>query len=364
LILDDLSWKNHSRVRLLPTCLGSRPFLRARVSDRKVIHIVLQERECLSASSRFVRITRHDGARTVQNASLFSGSSPLTLHDLNRGSATVGRAVLGELFVGSVISTGHDVTVRESQALSLVLPVSGTMTTEVGGRTLKANAGQALLLPRGFRKSQVVGNGAVSYAAYVLRLRPEDLSSYRYVEESGGIVLEGSRVPDAENTLRTIHLLTELLESGARVLDRPGAARSWFDLIASSLDQCIEALHDVSARETSVGPNAVRYVNRAEDYMRWNLVDIATTTDVARKIGVSRRTLETAFQKVRSASPAKVLSGMRLEAARRLLLSPEGPSSVTDVCLDCGIGHHGRFSAVYRAEYGETPSETLRKRCS
>jgi transcriptional regulator GlxA family with amidase domain len=53
---------------------------------------------------------------------------------------------------------------------------------------------------------------------------------------------------------------------------------------------------------------------------------------------------------------------MRLQAARRLLLATDGPASVTEVCLDCGIGHHGRFSAAYIAAFGEAPSVTLRRR--
>ncbi len=36
--------------------------------------------------------------------------------------------------------------------------------------------------------------------------------------------------------------------------------------------------------------------------------------------------------------------------------------SVTDVALECGFSHLGRFSTRYRALFGESPSETGRSR--
>lgn len=310
---------------------------------------------------KFGRISDYSGSRVFTGGSLFSGISPLRLHHGDHGRAYVGRATLGRLVVGAVGSTGHDVTVREARSVSLILPTNGTMTTEVNGRTLRATKGQGLLLPRGRRETRVECESN-AYSAYVVMLQADDLSSERHIDQQGGIVLDGQRSRDAEHALRTVSLLTDLLENDARVLDRDGAASSWFDLLTSSLDQCVEEALGPAASPSVTPTEARRYVALAEEFMRWNLADIATTMDIAAHVGISRRTLENAFQKVRGESPARILSGMRLQAARRLLLSPDGPSSVTDVCLDCGIGHHGRFSAAYRAEFGETPSDTLHRR--
>lgn len=322
-----------------------------------------QEISGFGRSGRFVELSRYGGPRSASRGSLFSGMSPLSLHDRDAGRATVTRATLGTFVVGGVASTGHDVVVREAGAVSLVLPLRGTLITELGGTTRTAAAGSGLLLPRGIRKTRVQGAGDGPYAAYVLILPRDTLAVERHIDAAHGIALDATRSREAGHALQTFRFMTELLEADASLLDRPGAARSWCDLVAGALDQAVEALvGDAPSGDACAGPEAQRYVDRAEDYMRWNLADIATAADIAREVGVSRRTLENAFRRIRGEAPAKVLAAMRLQAARRMLLAPDGPASVTEVCLDCGIGHHGRFSAAYLAAFGEAPSTTLRRR--
>jgi len=311
---------------------------------------------------KFRPLERHEGSRRVVRGSLFSGASPLKLHDPDMGDATVERAVLGELAIGSVRSTGHDVTVRESTSVSLVLPLQGAMTTETGGRTITAGAGMGLLLPRGHRQTRVACPGTGQYSAFILMLDSTALSTCSAMERARGLVLDGSGSRDVAVALQMTMMLADQLRSGSRVLDRAGAARSWFELITSSIDQSVESMLGDIPESATDSHDAYRYVARAEEYMRWNLADIITTVDVASHLGISRRTLETAFRRVRGDSPLKILTRLRLQAARQLLLDPDGPASVTDVCLDVGIGHHGRFSSAYRKLFGEPPSETLRRR--
>lgn len=318
--------------------------------------------EPLDRRGKFMPLERHQGVRRTSMGSLFSGATPLKLHNKETGAATVKRAVFGRMSMGAVQSTGHDVTVRESTSVSLVLPLQGAMTTELGGKTITAGAGTGLLLPRGHRNTRVVSPKTGRYSAFVLMLDADALAACRDVEQQKGLLLDGSQSRDVLDALQMTRLLAEQLDAGSRLLDRPGAAKSWFELITSSLDQGVESLIGDTPSAHDACSDATRYVTQAEDYMRWNLVDIVSTLDVANEVGISRRTLETAFQRVRGDSPAKVLARLRLMAARHLLLDPDGPNSVTEVCLDCGIGHHGRFSAAYMRQYGETPSQTLRRR--
>jgi AraC-like DNA-binding protein len=314
-------------------------------------------------SGRFVEVERHFGARSVLRGSLFSGRSPLSLHDRELGRAKVTRSNLGPLVVGAVGSTGHDVTVREAGALTLLIPVRGKVLTEIGGETRSAEPGSALLLPRGTRKTRVEGRNGASFAANVLTLPPDVLGVERHIDHGSGIVLNAAVSHDVAHLMQTIRFLIDLLEADAKLFDRPGVVQSWSTLVAGVLDQTVESLlGDGRSGDAIASPEARAYVGRAEEFMRSTLAGIVTTDDIAREVGVSRRTLETSFRKIRGESPAKVLLAMRLHAARRLLLSADGPPSVTEVCLDCGIGHHGRFSAAYQAAFGEPPSVTLRRR--
>lgn len=58
-------------------------------------------------------------------------------------------------------------------------------------------------------------------------------------------------------------------------------------------------------------------------------------------------------------SPMQYLKDLRLERASAELLG--GSTHVAGVALRWGFGHLGRFSADYRARFGEYPSETVRR---
>ena len=55
------------------------------------------------------------------------------------------------------------------------------------------------------------------------------------------------------------------------------------------------------------------------------------------------------------------LTEQRLHRAHEKLLKARLADSVTNIALDCGFNHLGRFSQLYRKRFGERPSETLRK---
>jgi transcriptional regulator GlxA family with amidase domain len=52
----------------------------------------------------------------------------------------------------------------------------------------------------------------------------------------------------------------------------------------------------------------------------------------------------------------------RFERVRESLLRAEAEESVTEIAVGWGFTHMGRFSVEYRKRFGESPSETLRKR--
>ncbi len=86
--------------------------------------------------------------------------------------------------------------------------------------------------------------------------------------------------------------------------------------------------------------------------------------DVAAAARVSVRSLQTLFRRHLGVTPLEHLHAIRLEAARRELLSGEAPAggrSVGDVAVRWGFANSGRFARVYAARFGERPSDTLRR---
>lgn len=107
---------------------------------------------------------------------------------------------------------------------------------------------------------------------------------------------------------------------------------------------------------------ASRDVRRAVDYMHANLDAPVTIADISLTAGVAGRTLFKHFRDTRGVSPMQYLRNLRFEKARQELLDAKGGMSVTEIATRWGFGHLGRFAVEYRQRFGESPSETLRRR--
>jgi AraC-like DNA-binding protein len=102
---------------------------------------------------------------------------------------------------------------------------------------------------------------------------------------------------------------------------------------------------------------APRVVKEAEQLMRSEQPQ--TVSLVAKRLGVSLRTLELGFREYRHATPTQFLRNTRLEAARMQLQAADANTTVTMIALANGFPHLARFAGYYRAAFGEYPSETL-----
>lgn len=82
---------------------------------------------------------------------------------------------------------------------------------------------------------------------------------------------------------------------------------------------------------------------------------------LASAAGLSSRTLNRVIRRHFGLSPMAALRKKRLAQARADLAAAAPGTTVTSVALDCGFSHLGRFSLDYAREFGEPPSETLRR---
>ena len=69
------------------------------------------------------------------------------------------------------------------------------------------------------------------------------------------------------------------------------------------------------------------------------------------------------FDKHLGTTPKHYIRQRKLERVRACLSDPVARvRNVTEVALDYGFLHLGRFSESYRSAFGELPSDTLRRR--
>lgn len=104
-----------------------------------------------------------------------------------------------------------------------------------------------------------------------------------------------------------------------------------------------------------------RQAHAARDYVCAHLGEPIPIPRLCTAIGVSRRQLEYAFRSTFDVSPREFIYLRRLNEIRRALIAARGDGrTVTDVALEHGIDHLGRFAVNYRVLFGESPSETVR----
>jgi len=120
----------------------------------------------------------------------------------------------------------------------------------------------------------------------------------------------------------------------------------------------ISALSDVPSDEEASPDSHWLWVGRARELIAADLQQPPTVASLCEQLGVSRRSLQLAFQRVLGVSPLAYLRAARLGAARRSLKTA---ASVTEAATHLGFWHFGHFAKDYQAMFGELPSQTQRR---
>jgi AraC-like DNA-binding protein len=264
--------------------------------------------------------------------------------------------------IGVVSSSGHRITLNDELHQTLLLPMKGMIAVERGTTENTAHADQMLSVAIGERTTMVSEN----FLGIVIQLPFTMLDQHAalYDPECTRILFHGNDETDTARGVggtlwRQARLLVDELDRSDVLLQSDKLGGSAINYLA---DLVVEHLAE-SANARSGSPTSPtasdRYVRRAEEFMRANLAEPITISDVAAHLGVSARSLQAGFRKHRNTSPREFLTARRLERARSLLLAPRPSDSVTTIIYDCGVGNTGRFAGLYRSVFGESPSATL-----
>jgi AraC family transcriptional regulator len=97
-----------------------------------------------------------------------------------------------------------------------------------------------------------------------------------------------------------------------------------------------------------------RAVERAIETMQRNLGERLTIDDMARSAMFSKFHFSRVFQRVTGVSPGRFLSAMRLEEAKRLLVTTS--FTVADIGHRVGYNSVGTFSSRFRSSVGVSPT--------
>ena len=97
------------------------------------------------------------------------------------------------------------------------------------------------------------------------------------------------------------------------------------------------------------------------EFFRANLKAPISLTEMGRRSGLSARVLQYSFQKAFGLRPKEWLRKQRLHAARAILLKPMQIISITARAYEFCFASPSDFAHRYKLEFGETPSDTIKR---
>jgi len=102
---------------------------------------------------------------------------------------------------------------------------------------------------------------------------------------------------------------------------------------------------------------------RILDYIERNLKQELSSEHLAEQARMSVRSLYALFERQLGITPKQYIRQRKLECIHACLSDPDClVRSLTELALDYGFLHLGRFSESYRRQFGELPSDTLKRR--
>jgi AraC-like DNA-binding protein len=249
------------------------------------------------------------------------------------------------------------------QHLAFYIPHTGSFRLSVGKRIVEGGPGHILMANNHEAGDRLIQGGPHRSDALLLdwKVVTRMLVSFFEAPILGSVDFEpiiDLATPSGQLVGNLARTIVQGMRNNGPLLSSPLAVSTMSDTLADLVIRF--ANHRLSGQlETKkVSMIAPWHVRRAVDYMHANITEPFTMAMVADDVGVSLRALQMGFKAFKGTSPGAYLRIARLKAARDELRDPLNQLSVREICVKWGFFHAGRFSAIYRSAFGESPSNT------
>lgn len=272
--------------------------------------------------------------------------------------AELGRGSLAYIYHPCATSTVCDGPLTE--AYRLLIPMEGRVESRINGkRSLATPAAAAIHGPGQDLKLEVDPCRVLMLSLDGGSARMAFARRFRYVPVLETWAPDFSLGSPAASALWSLTLwtATELDRADSPLKVSPRTARALTRSLLSLFLDVLDEKYPFHARKTE--DLAELHVRRIEAWIDANFAEPMGIEEMAAVVDVTSRSVQTGFRRLRGCTPMQYLRRRRLEQARRLLETATEETTVTNVALDSALFHLGRFSAAYRAMFGEKPSETL-----
>lgn len=246
----------------------------------------------------------------------------------------------------------------------VIVPANGTSSVTNGGVTVDATPVRAVV-PRPGTPMTLACDGDAAHLIVRIERSALDLHLSRLLGRTLDRPLEFEPAFDLSSPRSSrwnfaVQMLHAELYDHDTLLHHGVGLGQMEEFLMSSLLYCQRSNY---SEALTTNRRAERHAVRAAcDFIDRNLSRPITVGDIAEACGVSVRTLQNQFAEDLNQTLTGYLRDRRLDRARADLAdtTPGGGRTVTDIATRWGFTHLGRFAVIYRARFGESPSETLR----
>ena len=204
-----------------------------------------------------------------------------------------------------------------------------------------------------------LSGGAMSLPVDELNTELEAVIGCNFLEKLDSAVVRPS--PMLMSRLLELHkAVGQLAHDSPEILELPEVRRA---LEKQLIHLMIRCLAEGAAIETTTGGRRRHaIIARFESFLAEHPDRPLYLSEICAGIGVAERTLRATCEEHLGMGPIRFLTLRRMHLVRRALVHAEPTeTTVTRVATDHGFWELGRFSVAYRALFGESPSDTLRR---
>ena len=155
---------------------------------------------------------------------------------------------------------------------------------------------------------------------------------------------------------RSIEYFVSELKDPQGLASVPAALESFTDSIVHLMLHGLPHSYSERMKRTAAAP-VPAHLRRAIAFMHASADQSVTVADVAAAAGCGTRTLLNAFRRFRETTPLAALQDIRLQHARKALLSDSTGEPISVIARRFGFSNLSRFTAAYGKRFGETPKE-------
>ena len=237
---------------------------------------------------------------------------------------------------------------------ALVIPMLPDAHAEINGQQW---TGSKLALFRGVVPTRALEPHANTYI--MLRFQSE-MQNRGWLDFQSGFEL----IPIGSRGMQRIQsVLNHIFVRASDCAD----ARQFAESGEAMQESLLSALDEVLLSPRAIKPSPGSFerhrklVNRLDDLAHDKPATPISTKSLAHSLGVSVRTLQTSVHVIHGIGLHRYVRLKRLWLARQQLSRAFSGQTVRTAALACGFWHMGEFSRLYKATFGETPSETIRR---